>query len=142
MDFFTDLIFHRCIHPPITFPPHYVVIFDRECGWRTLETTVPCVDPCSVCLERKCMVAVEGTCFSNMTNFCKREEIKFSHINKLCAFVMQVVTMSSAHNVLCIFVQQTRLLQLIKDHRVQLHVLFAGTALCHMSSFQRQDPYW
>lgn len=55
---------------------------------------------------------------------------------------MQVVTMSSAHNVLCIFVQQTRLLQLIKDLRAQLHVLFAATALCHMSSFQRQDPYW
>ncbi|KAG5096941.1 hypothetical protein JHK82_046795 [Glycine max] len=30
-----------------------------ECGWRTSDLA-PCLDPCAVCLERKCMVAVEG----------------------------------------------------------------------------------
>ncbi|KAL2586604.1 hypothetical protein AAZV13_13G064700 [Glycine max] len=30
-----------------------------ECGWRTNDLA-PCLDPCAVCLERKCTVAVEG----------------------------------------------------------------------------------
>lgn len=36
------------------------VIHNRECGWRTSELAPTCLDPCAVCLERQCMVAVEG----------------------------------------------------------------------------------
>lgn len=33
----------------------------RECGWRDSDNIPVCLDPCVVCLERKCTVAVEGT---------------------------------------------------------------------------------
>lgn len=48
---------------------HVVIIANanRECGWRTLEAAPACAEPCSVCLERKCMVAVEGKCILNLT---------------------------------------------------------------------------
>ncbi|KAI9072913.1 hypothetical protein K1719_045128 [Acacia pycnantha] len=46
--------------PYLSLPLMSIVKIARECGWRALETTAPCSDPCSVCLERKCMVAVEG----------------------------------------------------------------------------------
>lgn len=42
---------------------------NRECGWRTSDFAPICLDPCAVCLERKCMVAVEGIApFSNTLN--------------------------------------------------------------------------
>lgn len=48
-----------------------VIFLDRECGWRTNELAPACLDPCAVCLERKCMVAVEGTFLLNgQSNIC------------------------------------------------------------------------
>lgn len=35
----------------------------RECGWRTIDSLSTCLDPCVVCLERKCTVAAEGMSF-------------------------------------------------------------------------------
>ncbi|KAG4932479.1 hypothetical protein JHK87_046481 [Glycine soja] len=45
--------------PYISLPLMSIVRIARECGWRTSDLA-PCLDPCAVCLERKCMVAVEG----------------------------------------------------------------------------------
>ncbi|KAL1372047.1 hypothetical protein HN51_002213 [Arachis hypogaea] len=45
--------------PYLSLPLMSIVKIARECGWKTNELA-PCLDPCSVCLERKCMVAVEG----------------------------------------------------------------------------------
>lgn len=55
---------------------------------------------------------------------------------------VQAVTMSSALNVLCIFVQQIQLQRIIKDHQAQLRVHFAGMALWHMWGFPRQERWW
>ena len=46
--------------PYISLPLMSIVRIARECGWRTSELAPTCLDPCAVCLERKCMVAVEG----------------------------------------------------------------------------------
>lgn len=46
--------------PYISLPLMSIVRIARECGWRTNELAPTCLDPCAVCLERKCMVAVEG----------------------------------------------------------------------------------
>ncbi|MED6157267.1 E3 ubiquitin-protein ligase xbat32 [Stylosanthes scabra] len=45
--------------PYLSLPLMSIVKIARECGWKTNELA-PCLDPCAVCLERKCMVAVEG----------------------------------------------------------------------------------
>ncbi|KAL2586603.1 hypothetical protein GLYMA_13G091900v4 [Glycine max] len=45
--------------PYISLPLMSIVRIARECGWRTNDLA-PCLDPCAVCLERKCTVAVEG----------------------------------------------------------------------------------
>ncbi|XP_019453910.1 PREDICTED: E3 ubiquitin-protein ligase XBAT32-like [Lupinus angustifolius] len=46
--------------PYLSLPLMSIVKIARECGWRTSELAPTCLDPCVVCLERKCMVAVEG----------------------------------------------------------------------------------
>ncbi|XP_027329963.1 probable E3 ubiquitin-protein ligase XBOS32 isoform X2 [Abrus precatorius] len=46
--------------PYLSLPLMSIVRIARECGWRTTEIAPTCLDPCAVCLERKCMVAVEG----------------------------------------------------------------------------------
>ncbi|KAK7388442.1 hypothetical protein VNO78_23258 [Psophocarpus tetragonolobus] len=46
--------------PYISLPLMSIVRIARECGWKTNELAPTCLDPCAVCLERKCMVAVEG----------------------------------------------------------------------------------
>ncbi|QCD80450.1 ankyrin [Vigna unguiculata] len=46
--------------PYLSLPLKSIVRIARECGWRTNELAPACLDPCAVCLERKCMVAVEG----------------------------------------------------------------------------------
>ncbi|CAJ2649670.1 E3 ubiquitin-protein ligase XBAT32 [Trifolium pratense] len=46
--------------PYLSLPIMSIMKIARECGWRTSELAPICLDPCAVCLERKCMVAVEG----------------------------------------------------------------------------------
>ncbi|KAF7806592.1 E3 ubiquitin-protein ligase XBAT32 [Senna tora] len=46
--------------PYLSLPLMSIVKIARDCGWRPVDTTSTCLDPCAVCLERKCMVAVEG----------------------------------------------------------------------------------
>ncbi|KAJ1433542.1 Zinc finger, RING-type [Sesbania bispinosa] len=46
--------------PYLSLPLMSIVRIARECGWRASELAPACLDPCAVCLERKCMVAVEG----------------------------------------------------------------------------------
>ncbi|KAK7265322.1 hypothetical protein RJT34_32941 [Clitoria ternatea] len=46
--------------PYISLPLMSIITIARECGWKTNELSPTCLDPCAVCLERKCMVAVEG----------------------------------------------------------------------------------
>ncbi|KAI4335476.1 hypothetical protein L6164_014120 [Bauhinia variegata] len=46
--------------PYLSLPLMSIVRIARECGWRTTDSAPTCIDPCAVCLERKCMVAVEG----------------------------------------------------------------------------------
>jgi hypothetical protein len=33
----------------------------RDCGWRSVDPAPVDADPCSVCLERRCTVAAEGS---------------------------------------------------------------------------------
>ncbi|KAH7845644.1 hypothetical protein Vadar_004332 [Vaccinium darrowii] len=47
--------------PFLCLPLMSIVKIARECGWRNNDNTPACLDPCVVCLERKCTVAVEGT---------------------------------------------------------------------------------
>ncbi|XP_047325728.1 probable E3 ubiquitin-protein ligase XBOS32 [Impatiens glandulifera] len=44
--------------PFLSLPLSSIVKIARECGWRS--DSVGCVDPCVVCLERKCTVAAQG----------------------------------------------------------------------------------
>ncbi|KAI8570170.1 hypothetical protein RHMOL_Rhmol01G0012700 [Rhododendron molle] len=46
--------------PYLCLPLMSIVKIARECGWRDSNNTPVCLDPCVVCLERKCTVAVEG----------------------------------------------------------------------------------
>ncbi|PSS04309.1 E3 ubiquitin-protein like [Actinidia chinensis var. chinensis] len=46
--------------PYLCLPLMSIVKIARECGWRSSDSTPACVDPCVVCLERKCTVAAEG----------------------------------------------------------------------------------
>ncbi|XP_020231272.1 E3 ubiquitin-protein ligase XBAT32-like [Cajanus cajan] len=47
--------------PYISLPLMSIVRIARECGWKTNDLAPTCLDPCAVCLERKCMVAVEDS---------------------------------------------------------------------------------
>nr|XP_004242651.1 probable E3 ubiquitin-protein ligase XBOS32 isoform X1 [Solanum lycopersicum] len=56
--------------PFLCLPLMSIVKIARECGWRTIDSpTSTCLDPCVVCLERKCTVAAEG-CFHEFCTHC------------------------------------------------------------------------
>ncbi|XP_006845489.2 probable E3 ubiquitin-protein ligase XBOS32 isoform X1 [Amborella trichopoda] len=44
----------------LSLPLMSIVKISRECGWRSSDILPACVDPCAVCLERRCTVAAEG----------------------------------------------------------------------------------
>lgn len=46
--------------PYICLPLMSIIKIARECGFRNLDRGSECLDPCVVCLERKCTVAAEG----------------------------------------------------------------------------------
>ncbi|KAG9456051.1 hypothetical protein H6P81_000559 [Aristolochia fimbriata] len=46
--------------PYLSLPLMSVVKIARDCGWRNSDVQPSCIDPCAVCLERKCTVAAEG----------------------------------------------------------------------------------
>ncbi|CAA2945562.1 probable E3 ubiquitin- ligase XBOS32 [Olea europaea subsp. europaea] len=46
--------------PYLCLPLKSIVDISRECGWRGNDALSTCIDPCVVCLERKCTVAAEG----------------------------------------------------------------------------------
>ncbi|KAA8535458.1 hypothetical protein F0562_030461 [Nyssa sinensis] len=46
--------------PYLCLPLLSIVKIARECGWRSGDSVPTCIDPCVVCLERKCTVAAEG----------------------------------------------------------------------------------
>ncbi|KAM7477078.1 hypothetical protein LguiB_024321 [Lonicera macranthoides] len=47
--------------PYLCLPLMSIIKIARECGWRSKDSIPTCVvDPCVVCLERKCTVAAEG----------------------------------------------------------------------------------
>ncbi|CAL5376525.1 unnamed protein product [Camellia sinensis] len=46
--------------PYLCLPLSSIVKIARECGWRFSDNTPACLDPCVVCLERKCTVAAQG----------------------------------------------------------------------------------
>lgn len=53
----------------LCLPLMSIVEIARECGWRCDDTPSTCLDPCVVCLERKCTVAAEG-CFHEFCTQC------------------------------------------------------------------------
>ncbi|KAJ7979536.1 E3 ubiquitin-protein ligase XBAT33 [Quillaja saponaria] len=55
--------------PYLSLPLMSIVKIARECGWRTTESALTCQDPCVVCLERQCTVAVEG-CDHEFCTWC------------------------------------------------------------------------
>lgn len=55
--------------PYLCLPLMSIVSIARECGWKSSESHSTCVDPCVVCLERKCTVAAEG-CFHEFCTHC------------------------------------------------------------------------
>ncbi|KAJ4951695.1 hypothetical protein NE237_028527 [Protea cynaroides] len=61
---------------PEIFPSSYlslplmsIVKIAREFGWRNHDSQITPLDPCAVCLERKCMVAAEG-CGHEFCTYC------------------------------------------------------------------------
>ncbi|XP_042520305.1 probable E3 ubiquitin-protein ligase XBOS32 [Macadamia integrifolia] len=46
--------------PYLSLPLMSIVKIAREFGWRDNNSVITCLDPCAVCLERKCTVAAEG----------------------------------------------------------------------------------
>ncbi|KAJ4960124.1 hypothetical protein NE237_020034 [Protea cynaroides] len=46
--------------PYLSLPLMSIVKIAREFGWRNNQSVITCLDPCAVCLERKCTVAAEG----------------------------------------------------------------------------------
>ncbi|XP_011069845.1 probable E3 ubiquitin-protein ligase XBOS32 [Sesamum indicum] len=55
--------------PYLCLPLMSIVEIARECGWRGNDSPSTCLDPCVVCLERKCTVAAEG-CFHEFCTHC------------------------------------------------------------------------
>ncbi|KAG8372470.1 hypothetical protein BUALT_Bualt12G0069500 [Buddleja alternifolia] len=55
--------------PFLCLPLRSLVDIARECGWRSSDMASACLDPCVVCLERKCTVAAEG-CFHEFCTHC------------------------------------------------------------------------
>ncbi|WOL06451.1 putative E3 ubiquitin-protein ligase XBOS32 isoform X1 [Canna indica] len=46
--------------PYLSLPLMSIMKIAREIGWRNTIQSPSCIDPCAVCLERRCMVAAEG----------------------------------------------------------------------------------
>ncbi|KAJ6847803.1 putative E3 ubiquitin-protein ligase XBOS32 isoform X1 [Iris pallida] len=46
--------------PYLSLPLMSIIKIARECGWRNTCQSPACIDPCVVCLERRCTVASEG----------------------------------------------------------------------------------
>ncbi|CAD6249161.1 unnamed protein product [Miscanthus lutarioriparius] len=46
--------------PYLCLPLMSIMNIARECGWRYLNQSPVCIDPCAVCLEGSCSVAAEG----------------------------------------------------------------------------------
>ncbi|KAH6819262.1 hypothetical protein C2S51_002865 [Perilla frutescens var. frutescens] len=55
--------------PYLSLPLMSIVDIARECGWRNNDSPSTCLDPCVVCLERKCSVAAEG-CSHEFCTYC------------------------------------------------------------------------
>ncbi|KAL8461290.1 hypothetical protein ACS0TY_032675 [Phlomoides rotata] len=55
--------------PYLCLPLMSIVNIARECGWRSDDSACTCLDPCVVCLERKCTVAAAG-CFHEFCIYC------------------------------------------------------------------------
>jgi len=55
--------------PYLCLPLMSIVNISRECGWRGNDMLSTCIDPCVVCLERKCTVAAEG-CLHEFCTHC------------------------------------------------------------------------
>ncbi|KAL3623858.1 putative E3 ubiquitin-protein ligase xbos32 [Castilleja foliolosa] len=53
----------------LCLPLMSIVEIARECGWRSNDLASTCLDPCVVCLERKCTVAAEG-CLHEFCTHC------------------------------------------------------------------------
>ncbi|XP_008794404.2 probable E3 ubiquitin-protein ligase XBOS32 isoform X2 [Phoenix dactylifera] len=51
---------HILPSPYLCLPLMSIMRIARECGWRNKNQSPACIDPCVVCLERKCTVAAEG----------------------------------------------------------------------------------
>ncbi|XP_058067847.1 probable E3 ubiquitin-protein ligase XBOS32 isoform X2 [Magnolia sinica] len=51
---------HLLPSPFLSLPLMSIVKIARECGWRNPDLLPASLDPCAVCLERKCTVAAEG----------------------------------------------------------------------------------
>ncbi|XP_077215741.1 putative E3 ubiquitin-protein ligase XBOS32 isoform X2 [Tasmannia lanceolata] len=51
---------HILPSPCLSLPLMSIMKIARECGWRTPDSPPTCLDPCVVCLERKCTVSAEG----------------------------------------------------------------------------------
>lgn len=49
-----------CYSLRITYSCNHL-LHGRDCGWRSVDPAPVDADPCSVCLERRCTVAAEGT---------------------------------------------------------------------------------
>ncbi|XP_027176866.1 probable E3 ubiquitin-protein ligase XBOS32 isoform X1 [Coffea eugenioides] len=67
--------------PYICLPLMSIVNIARECGWKSCDSHNTCVDPCVVCLERRCTVAAEG-CFHE---FCTRCALYLCSTNRTSA---------------------------------------------------------
>lgn len=50
-----------------------LLVMCRECGWRSSDSLTTSIDPCAVCLERKCTVAAEGTYLLKFANCIQLE---------------------------------------------------------------------
>lgn len=59
---------HILPSPYLSLPLMNIMKIARECGWRNPDALPPGVDPCAVCLERKCTVAAEGCGHEFCTN--------------------------------------------------------------------------
>lgn len=55
--------------PYLCLPLMSIINIARECGLKRYDSPSTCVDPCVVCLERKCTVAAEG-CFHEFCTCC------------------------------------------------------------------------
>ncbi|XP_072953224.1 probable E3 ubiquitin-protein ligase XBOS32 [Typha angustifolia] len=51
---------HTPPSPYLCLPLMSIMNIARECGWKNTIGTPACIDPCAVCLERRCTVAAEG----------------------------------------------------------------------------------